>query len=212
MTRTHVRRALLAGALTATVALLAACGSDGGHGGMSSNPSGTAAATGSTAHNTADVMFAQMMIPHHQQAVEMSTLAATRANDSEVKTLAAQILAAQQPEIETMTAWLSAWGSSMPAMTGGMDMGGMGHGATMSAGMMAGMASDADMAALTAATGTDFDKRFCRLMIAHHEGAIAMAKTEVAQGTNSAAKTMAQQIITSQQAEIDEMNAILARL
>jgi uncharacterized protein (DUF305 family) len=209
MTRTLVRRAMLAGALFATVALLGGCGSDGRHGSM---PSGTAATTGSTAHNNADVMFAAMMIPHHQQAVQMATLAPSRARDGEVKTLAAQILAAQQPEIQTMTAWLTTWGTSMPAMTGDMDMGGMGHGATMSPGMMPEMMSDADMAALTAANGTDFDKQFCHLMIAHHQGAITMARNELAQGANAAAKTMAQEIITAQQAEIDAMNAILARL
>ena len=89
---------------------------------------------------------------------------------------------------------------------GGMDMGGMGHGG------QSGMMSDADMAKLKAAGGKDFDKQFCTMMIAHHQGAIAMAKDELANGTNGDAKTLAQKIITAQQAEIDTMNKILARL
>jgi uncharacterized protein (DUF305 family) len=220
ITRILVRRAVLAGALMSTVAVLAACGSDGDHGAMPGMSPVTAAPASSVdpgTFNDSDVMFAQMMIPHHQQAVQMAALAPTRANDGEVKELAAHIVAAQQPEIATMTGWLSAWGKPVPTMTGGMDMGssdmgGMGHGATMSVGPMPGMMSDADMTALTAAKGADFDRQFCKLMIAHHQGAISMAKTLLAQGANVEAKTIAQQIVTGQQAEIDTMNNILARL
>jgi uncharacterized protein (DUF305 family) len=211
MTRTRVRRAILAGATLATAALLAACGSGGGHEmpGMHSSTTGGApaaagsASPGAAAFNDADVMFAQMMIPHHQQAVEMSALAETRVSDGEVKTLAAQIKAAQDPEIRTMTGWLTTWGKPVP--TGG-DMGGMHHGT------MPGMMSDADMAKLKGATGKDFDKQFCTMMIAHHQGALTMAEEELKSGANAEAKALAQRIITSQQAEIETMNKILARL
>jgi uncharacterized protein (DUF305 family) len=91
-------------------------------------------------------------------------------------------------------------GMSMPAT-----MPSMGHG-------MPGMMSAADMAKLEAATGKEFDKQFCTMMIDHHEGAVAMAKDELADGANPEAKAMAQQIITAQQAEITQMKQILARL
>ncbi|MEO3776687.1 DUF305 domain-containing protein [Micromonospora sp. B11E3] len=215
-TRTTARRAALAGVgLTAALAL-AACGSadDSGH---PSSGQGTPAATVSsgapasepTTFNDADVMFAQMMIPHHQQAVEMAELAETRAADAEVKSLAAQIKGAQDPEIATLTGWLAAWGRPLSAAGSGH-----GHGAPPSstAHDMPGMMSDADMTSLASATGTDFDRRFLTMMIAHHEGAISMAKDELAKGANQDAKALAQRIAASQQAEIDAMNKILARL
>jgi uncharacterized protein (DUF305 family) len=98
---------------------------------------GTASVGGSPAtFNDADATFAQQMIPHHQQAVTMAELAGTRATDPEVKRLAAQIKAAQGPEITTMTGWLSAWGK--PAPTDSLD-----HGMNMSGGSMPGMMSSA---------------------------------------------------------------------
>jgi uncharacterized protein (DUF305 family) len=153
--------------------------------------------------NDADVAFAQMMIPHHRQAVDMATLAETRASDPQVKQLA--IKAAQDPEIATMTGWLTTWGkpTTAPSSMPGMDMG---HG------LMPGMMSDADMAQLQAAAGKDFDRQFCTMMIAHHQGAIQMARQEQTAGVNPDAKALAERIATSQQGEIDTMNKILARL
>ena len=152
-------------------------------------------------------MFVQMMIPHHQQAVQMAELAETRAADPEVKKLAGEIKAAQAPEIATMTGWLTAWGMPAPSASAGhgTSMPGMDHG-------MPGMMSDADLAKLAAASGTEFDRQFLTMMIAHHEGAITMAKDEVARGVNADAKALAQQIITAQQGEIDTMKKILDRL
>ncbi|WP_232533868.1 DUF305 domain-containing protein [Plantactinospora sp. KBS50] len=179
-------------------------------------------------HNAADVMFAQMMIPHHQQAVAMADLAATRAADSQVKQLATQIKDAQAPEIATMSGWLTTWGtpSGAPTTMPGMDHGstampGMNHGGsaapTSSAmpGMdhgMPGMMSEADMTRLAATSGRDFDRQFLTMMIAHHESAITMARTEAAQGANSDAKALAGRIATTQQAEIDTMKTLLARI
>ncbi|GAA1803486.1 DUF305 domain-containing protein [Luedemannella flava] len=194
------RKALCVGAVGLVLAL---AGCSGGHQTghpMPTMPHGqSAGASGTAAANQADIMFAQMMIPHHQQAVEMSELATGRVADAEVAALAAQIKGAQAPEIATMTGWLTAWGqpTHMP-----MDMG---HG-------MAGMVSAADMAKLKAATGKEFDKLYATHMIAHHEGAITMARTELADGSNPEAKALAQQIITAQEAEIVTMKAILARL
>ncbi|MEU7870022.1 DUF305 domain-containing protein [Dactylosporangium sp. NPDC049140] len=204
MTRTLVRRATLAGATLTLALLVAACGDHDAmpgmqHGGATTTAAGSAS-PGTAAFNDADAMFAQMMVPHHQQAVEMADLADTRAADPEVKTLARQIKAAQGPEITTMTGWLSSWGKPVPAMS------------DMSHGGMSGMMSGTDMAKLKAATGKDFDRQFCTMMIAHHQGAIAMSQDELRNGTNADAKALAQRIITAQQAEIDTMNKILARL
>ncbi|MEU8144278.1 DUF305 domain-containing protein [Nonomuraea sp. NPDC048901] len=174
---------------------------------MSSAPAATSASAQATSQaaatfNDADVMFAQMMIPHHQQAVEMAELAETRASDKEVKELAAKIKAAQDPEIQTMKGWLTGWGKPLPS--GGMDQG-MGHD-------MPGMMSAADMKKLEDAKGTAFDKGFAELMIAHHNGAIDMARTEQSQGSNPEAKELAKTIENAQQTEVEQMKKILDRL
>ncbi|GAA2912326.1 DUF305 domain-containing protein [Streptosporangium fragile] len=200
------RLALTAAAGAGALALLTACGGDDattGHAGMAGGtPTATATAgeRPATSFNDADVTFAQMMIPHHEQAVEMAELAETRAADAEVRELAAKIKAAQDPEITTMTEWLTSWGK--PATPEG---GHAGHG-------MPGMMTEDDMAKLQAARGAEFDRLFCRLMIAHHEGAIEMARTEQEQGIDPRAKELAKTIETAQQAEIEQMRAILDRL
>lgn len=164
-------------------------------------------------HNQTDTTFAQQMTVHHQGAITMADLAATRAASPEVKTLAAQIKAAQAPEIKEMAGWLAAWApdtdmNGMPnktaASTGGM--GGMSSG---TAAAMPGIMSDAQMSQLTAATGPAFDKLFLQMMIVHHQGALTMAKTETAQGKSPAALTLAKSITTSQTAQINQMQDML---
>ena len=185
-------------ALTAATALtLAACG--GGDDDAASAVTTTATAAAATA-NDADVAFAQGMIPHHEQAVEMAELALDpKAQASaEVRDLATRIQQAQDPEIQQLRSWLQAWGEEEMDMSGDM----AGH-------SMDGMMSADDMAALEAATGPTFDKQWVTMMIEHHEGAIEMAETEQAKGLNPDAKTLAGQIIATQQAEIDEMTALL---
>jgi uncharacterized protein (DUF305 family) len=207
-----LRRGMVAGAAVTTALILSACG-----GGTSSSSSGTShdgmtasssAPASAATFNDADVSFAQSMIPHHQQAVQMAAMAEGRASNAQVKDLAAKIRAAQQPEIDTMNEWLTAWGkpTPMPGMSPSADMSGMDHGS------MPGMMSDADMAKLAAAKGTAFDKQFLTMMISHHEGAIEMAKQETAQGSNPDAKALAQKIITDQQAEITTMKGLLTQL
>ncbi|NJP92489.1 DUF305 domain-containing protein [Nonomuraea sp. FMUSA5-5] len=192
---------IAAGAL----ALVAACGGNGdpmtqheGMGGSSAPAATTASAQPSAAFNDADVMFAQMMIPHHEQAVEMAELAPGRAADPEIKELAAKIKAAQDPEIRTMRGWLAAWGKAAPE-------GGMGHD-------MPGVMSEDDMTRLKAAKGAEFDKLFAQQMIAHHDGAIAMARTEQSSGSNPEAKELAKTIETAQRAEVEQLRKILDRL
>ncbi|MGS0685436.1 DUF305 domain-containing protein [Nakamurella sp. GG22] len=183
----------------------------------------------SSEHNAADLTFAQSMIVHHQGAIEMSDLAATRASSEQVRELAARIKAAQGPEIERMQAWLAAWGAAMTTSSassssddemGGMDHGGMSgmgtegpmtgsDGAGMS---MPGMMTDEQMQQLTDASGAGFDTMFLQMMIAHHQGAIEMSDTELADGSNPDALALASAIKTSQTAEISEMQQILETL
>lgn len=191
-----LRKTLAATALTVTAALgLTACADD------TRNPGPAAGSEASNQFNDADVNFAQQMIPHHQQAVEMAELAADRAASDEVRQLAEDVEAAQGPEIETMTGWLQAWSQEVPA--GSMDHGDMGHGA------MDGMMTEEDMSALADAKGNEFDQMWLEMMVAHHEGAIAMARTEQANGQNPDAVALAKQIAADQEAEIDQMRQLL---
>ncbi|MER7408253.1 DUF305 domain-containing protein [Streptomyces sp. NPDC000070] len=215
------RRLAVAGAITAGGLLLAACGGNDMEGmdhGSGSSASASASPTRATGENPApgavndtDVMFAQMMIPHHEQALEMSKLADGRASDAEIKTLAEEIEKAQDPEIQTMKSWLKAWGKpesageSMPGMDHGS--GGMDHGSGMS-----GMMSDEDMKKLEAAKGTEFDRMFAQMMIEHHKGAITMAEDEQKKGRNATAKKLAADVVKTQSAEVEKFEKILDRL
>lgn len=154
--------------------------------------------------NDADVTFAQEMIPHHRQAVEMAALAEDRAADPEVLELAEDIEAAQAPEIATMTGWLESWGEEVPADS--MGHADMGHG---SADAMPGMMSAEDMASLEQADGDAFDRLFLELMVAHHQGALEMARTEQEQGENPDAVALAEKIEADQRAEISLMQRLL---
>ncbi|MFJ5227345.1 DUF305 domain-containing protein [Streptomyces sp. NPDC088400] len=200
-------RAALAVAMTGAALALAACGADDGsstghsaHEGSSPSASASAPASGSASrHDAADVSFAKGMIPHHRQAVEMADLAAGRASSAEVKTLASEIKKAQDPEIKTLSGWLTVWGEDVPA-----------KGATVHSGhAMSGMMSGDDMAGLEKASGKAFDTAFLDLMVKHHEGAVAMARTEKAEGAHQGAKDMADDIIASQTAEITRMKTLL---
>ncbi|MFF7884073.1 DUF305 domain-containing protein [Streptomyces sp. NPDC020794] len=206
--RKPVRRVAAVGIVAAGALMLSACGgdSDGAsgmdHGGSKSPATATATAAARAGDaDEADVTFAQMMIPHHEQAVEMAQLADGRASDAEIKDLAAKIEKAQDPEIKTMTGWLKSWGK--PTAKG--DMPGMGMGGD-------GMMSDKDMKELKAMQGKEFDKMFAQMMIDHHNGAIAMAKTEQKSGQDADAKKMADAIVTGQSAEVKQLKSILDRL
>ena len=215
---TPARMGLSAAAVAAALAL-AGCGASGGtpsaSSGESSNahsghamPTGSPSADGSAGFNSADAMFAQMMIPHHEQAVSMSeTVLAKPGLDSRVANLAQRIKAAQAPEIATLKGWLSAWGrpTSMAAV-----LPSAGPGASPSAHSMEGMMGDGDMAQLASADGPTASKLFLSQMIAHHEGAVRMAQAEKGSGTYPDAVAMAESIITSQAQEITEMKGLLA--
>ncbi|MGU3291602.1 DUF305 domain-containing protein [Williamsia sp. M5A3_1d] len=185
----RIRHALIATAALAAVAITgAACSSD--------DPA---------SHNAADVTFSTQMIPHHRQAVEMAQMVPARSTDPDVIGLARQIEAAQQPEIDQLTARLRSWDEPVPT---GTDHSGAGH--DMSGGSMAGMMSDADMTQLRSLSGQAFDRRWLSMMIDHHSGAIAMARTEVDEGLDADSIALARSIIESQQDELTRMRAMLA--
>ncbi|AWT43008.1 MULTISPECIES: DUF305 domain-containing protein [Streptomyces] len=211
-TRTRVRRVGLAALAVSAALTLAACG--GGSGGHEEHaaPAPTAsAATTAGAHNAQDVAFAQGMIPHHRQALDMAALAAGKASSAQVKDLASRIQKAQDPEIRTMSGWLEAWGEDVP-QADGSSMPGMDHSAhTGGHSAMPGMMGDEDMEKLEKASGKAFDAMFLTMMIEHHQGAVQMATTEKAKGRYGPAKAMAGDIVTAQNAEIQEMRKLLGQ-
>jgi len=152
--------------------------------------------TDTSEYSRSDIMFAQMMIPHHQQAVDMGTLAETRASNPKVKALAAQIKAEQAPEIETMKGWLDTANASLDM---GHDMG------------MDGMLTDDEFEALKNSTGAEFDKLYLEGMINHHGGAISMA-VMVMHSKNANVKAMSAAILASQVKEVKYMQQLLKDL
>lgn len=194
------RSAALAVAVAAGALILTGCASDHSDMAMSSDsamvdPAGDA--------NAADVMFSQMMIPHHEQAVEMAELAPDRAESAEIQQLASDIAGAQDPEIDLMSSWLDEWGA--PRMSGTEAMGSHGgHG-----GGMEGMLTQEQLDELAATSGAEFDRLFAQYMIEHHLGAIAMAEDVLANGADPRVRELAETIIAAQQAEIDQMRAFL---
>ncbi|MDQ3094786.1 MAG: DUF305 domain-containing protein [Actinomycetota bacterium] len=158
---------------------------------------------GEAAFNEADVAFAQGMIVHHQQAIDMAVLGQDNAASPEVRQLAADIEAAQGPEIATMTQWLEAWGEEVPEAGDGMD-----H--SMEEDEMSGMMSGEDMEQLEAASGAEFDQMFLTMMIEHHQGAIETAHAEQNEGEHAEAIALAEQIESDQTAEIETMEGLLA--
>jgi uncharacterized protein (DUF305 family) len=203
------RTTLIGACALVTLAISTGCSSSNeaehpaGHSPASSATAAPSTTAAAEAHNDADVMFVQHMIPHHTQAIEMSdTLLAKQGVDPKVTELANQIKAAQGPEIQQMQGWLTQWGTpSMPPMSGHGDMP-----------AMSGMMSEQDVTALKDAQGVDATKLFLTQMIAHHEGAITMAQSEIKDGQYPPAVEMAHAIVTSQQQEIDTMRGMLASL
>lgn len=208
---TTTRRLAAPAAVLALALTLAACSADADEAPNAPESQATteddsaAGADDPAAHNEADTEFAQMMIVHHQGAIEMAELAVEQASTEEVRALGERIAAAQGPEIDLMSGWLDTWGEEQPDDA---DMGGMGH-----EGMdMDGMDQSAVMAELSGLTGAEFDRRFLELMIEHHKGAIVMAETERGEGQNSDATGLSQKIIDDQTAEITEMTNLLNSL
>jgi uncharacterized protein (DUF305 family) len=167
------------------------------HGGSSASAAPTATRTD---FNDADVMFLQMMYPHHAQAIEMAKVVPGRSQNQQVITLAQNIEKAQGPEMTQMTSLLQSFGKPAPTADSGHMAG------------MPGMMSAEQMNALTGLSGAAFDRMWLQMMIDHHTGAITMSNTELRDGTNPDAKKMAEAIIANQQAEISQMQGMLAQI
>ncbi|MCX5044056.1 DUF305 domain-containing protein [Aldersonia sp. NBC_00410] len=223
-------------ALVAALVALTGCSNSSNDETGQSSASVTATTASADTHNQVDVTFAQQMIPHHEQAIEMSDVVLAKDGiDPRVTDLANQIKAAQGPEIEQLQAWLTEWGQSgmpmstpgmmpsdqnMPMSTPGMEMPGhampMPSSSTPSPGAggmgMSGMMSDQDMTALRNAQGVEASRLYLTQMITHHQGAITMAQTEIDSGQYPDAVAMARTIADTQQQEITTMQNILASL
>jgi uncharacterized protein (DUF305 family) len=199
-----IRTTLIAAGLAATLGL-AACSNDD-HAGMPMDRSAASSAGSATAppagdFNHADVAFTQGMIPHHQQAIDMSDMILAKEGvHPEVIALAEQIKAAQQPEIDTMNRWLDGWGRIQ------MDDDGRHHGGE------GGIMTEAQMRQLDKADASDGQRLYLEGMIRHHQGAIHMAETETEDGNNEEAINLAKQIAETQQQEIETMQELLAKL
>jgi uncharacterized protein (DUF305 family) len=139
-----------------------------------------------------DINFAEMMIPHHEQAIEMSEIAFKNTMNSEVLQLAQEIKEAQAPEIDLMMSWAGVKVSTHA-----------GH-------MMDGMLSEDELNALRAATGAEFDRLFLQGMIKHHQGAIEMAM-DVKNSNSMVVADLSAAIIKQQEIEITRMEELLLK-
>jgi len=177
-----------------------------------------------TAYTAADVQFLRNMIPHHQQALDMAALAKDRTNRKELLDAAGRIDASQKDEISFMQGWLAdrneaatapAADHAAHAAAAAPGAEHAGHAAPAAHGGMQGMATPEQMAALAAASGTDFDRQFLTLMIKHHEGAVHMVE-ELTEQPGSAYEPalfeFTRDATNDQNAEIKRMNALLVTL
>jgi uncharacterized protein (DUF305 family) len=204
---TKIKTLSIAAALAASLGL-AGCAADSGTpagngmhgtGHTGSSPMSSMMPDANAENNQADIMFAQMMIPHHAQAVEMSDIVLAKPGlPTEIAGLATRIKDAQAPEIETMTGWLKSWNAPVMGDHSG-------HG-------MSGMVDDDGIEKLKAASGTDAVRLFLEQMIGHHEGAVDMAQQEIGAGKYPASIQLARDIVTAQESEIIEMKQLLASL
>jgi uncharacterized protein (DUF305 family) len=199
MTSVAARVAALLVAVAAAL-FLSSCGGSSSDGAADRKTTDEPVITGQPAgYNADDVAFATNMIPHHEQAVELSAMVPDRSTNAELITLAQQISAAQQPEISVMKVFLVQWNENPDAGSGHA-----GHGNTMQ-----GMVDAATMTKLQSLQGEEFDKLWLESMISHHQGAIEMAKAELANGGNVDAKGLAKNIVATQEAEIGQMKQML---
>jgi uncharacterized protein (DUF305 family) len=195
------RWALIGAAALAALVIMTGCSSSGNKSATSGTSSaGSSAVSTSTpatsAHNQADITFAQNMIPHHEQhCIQMSDMILGKQGiDPRVVQMANQIKAEQGPEIQQMRSWLTQWGQDTLSTAPTMAM------------------SDQDMTALQNAQGVDASKQFLTGMIQEHQAAIAMAQDEIKSGQYPPAVALAHSIVTNHQQEITTMQGILASL
>jgi uncharacterized protein (DUF305 family) len=150
-------------------------------------------------HNADDVMFAQNMIPHHEQALELAAMVPTNTANADLFVVAKHITADQQPEIRLLTGWLQQWGEDVPGNGGHSGHGGM---------AIDGMVDPATMDKLKSLKGAEFDTLWVQSMIGHHQGAITMAEAEIAHGQSPDAISLAKLMVTEQRNDIATMNRL----
>lgn len=204
--RRRASRVLVGAALALGLGLsTAACGSDSPSksSAIDSQTETRGESQGDGEHDQDDVTFAQDMLLHHAQAIEMVDMTEGRDLDPEVRALAAQIETAQGPEIDTFTRWLDAWGEDVPDASDD-------HAGHSMGGDMAGMMTAEDMSALESASDAEFQDMWLSMMIEHHEGAVEMAQTQVDAGEYQPAIDLAESIATSQSSEIETMRDLLS--
>ncbi|MBD2095593.1 DUF305 domain-containing protein [Trichocoleus sp. FACHB-591] len=213
--------ALLLGAI-ATASLLNACSTPSQNQAQTPNPAATTAGSnqpmnhgnahhsGTMDHSASielgpanaeyDLRFVDAMTPHHEGAVAMAKEAQQKSQRPEIQKLAADIIAAQNKEIGALKQWRQAWypnASAQPVAWNAQ----MGHAMPMSPDQRKGMAMDMDLGTADA----EFDLRFINAMIPHHEGAVTMAQDALSKSKRPEIKQLAQAIIKSQEAEIQQM-------
>lgn len=197
-------------AVVATAVVAAAAGLAGGL-----LLAGSLLAPSVPAEGSADVGFARDMQAHHAQAVEMALLVRERTDDAELRQVALDIELTQQQQQGQMYGWLQVWGlpqasSAAPmAWADGHGHGGSGEGAGQRD-PMPGMATPEELAELAAADGAEAERLFLELMIAHHEGGVAMARSALELAAEPAVRRLAQAVVDSQTAEIEVLQALLA--
>ena len=152
--------------------------------------------------NNADQKFVQEMIPHHEQAVVMSEMVTNVEISTQTAALASEIMGAQASEIELMQGFLNEWDVESDPHAGHKMSGDESHG----------MMTDEELAELKNLSGAEFEKMWLTMMLAHHQGAVKMAETVIADGKDSRVKTLADTIIKAQQKEIAQINTLLANL
>jgi uncharacterized protein (DUF305 family) len=163
------------------------------------SPDEAATAVPAPTANAADVKYVQDMITHHRQAVDMALLAPNRAESGKLKSLADRIQDVQGPEIQYMTTWLREQEQAVPEHHGRHED-------------MPGMATPEQLAALKAAKGKDFDRRFLHLMINHHLGAIEMSRLVLTSGSHIKIEELANDVSVEQTTEIRRMQEMQSAL
>ncbi|MFI6265022.1 DUF305 domain-containing protein [Micromonospora sp. NPDC051006] len=161
-----------------------------------SRPANEASPAPRPSYNNADIRFVTKMIPHHEQALVMARLVADRSENPQFRIIADRILAAQEPEIKTLEAWLTDRG--LPRDSG-----------TEHQHTMGGMQSADALNRLTALRGVEFDRLFVSMMTEHHQGAIDMADEVLALGVDNIINEMASSVVVEQGAEINRMRQTL---
>jgi uncharacterized protein (DUF305 family) len=155
-------------------------------------------------HNAADLAFVRNMLPHHQQGVELAAMVPSHTLNPDLRVIATHIRADQQAEIRTLNLLLAQWHESAAIDHGG----GPGHGGMT----MTGMVDQATMDKLKSLDSAAFDNLWATSMISHHQGAIAMAQTEISHGQSADAIHVATLIIEAQQREISLMTHLMSAM